>query len=505
MSSSAVIEKVLLKAREAFQRNITKDVNFRRNQLKQLRKCLTENEKELCSAIKADLSKPILESKIVEIEFTVKEIDYHLDHLSSYMKPEYVTKKGIAFLLNPVKIQYEPFGVCLIFGAWNYPVQLILSPLAGAIAAGNCAIIKPSEVASNTEQLILKLIPKYLDTNCYHVLTGGAEDAQRILQERFDMIFFTGSPSIGRIVYQAAAKHLTPCVLELGGKCPCYVDDTVSSMEVTCRRILWAKLLNCGQTCIAPDYILCKPDVQDKIVATLKKVLKEFFCDDVKNSDSYSRVINERNFDRLVQVLNETNGEIVHGGKYERETKYIEPTIVTNVLPTDSLMKGELFGPIIPIVNIDSVDEAIEFIKRGEKPLAMYVFTNKKSVYQKFQYETSSGSYVVNDCVTQMLCDELPFGGVGQSGMGYYHGHWSFKAFSHKKSILIGDFNPLVEFLASARYPPYTQGKTNRVIPFARRSIVDKIDPWEILNFLVIFMLGVGTTIFGYYLSDKLK
>ncbi|UXI18225.1 paired amphipathic helix protein Sin3b [Sarcoptes scabiei] len=497
---SAISEKALLKAREAFHRNVTKDVKFRIQQLKQLYKCLNENTDQFVTALKADLRKPLLETIITEINFVKKDIEYQLDHINSYVKPKYIRKKGIASFFDAAYIKYDPYGVVLIFGAWNYPVQVALCPLVGAIVAGNCAILKPSEIASNTEKLLADLIPKYLDKDCYHVITGGPEEATRILNEKFDMVFFTGSPQIGKIVYQTASKHLIPVVLELGGKSPVYIDDNVSNLETVVRRILWAKTMNAGQICIAPDYLLCSNDVKDKFVSLATKILKEFFENGVKDSDSYCKIINEKNFDRLNKLISSSSGKVVIGGDSDRDSLTISPTIIADVDSSDPIMREEIFGPILPIFTVDGVDEAIEFIRRGEKPLTMYIFSNKKKIVDKFQNETSSGSICINDCLLQMSVEDLPFGGVGNSGIGKYHGHHSFECFSHPKSVLSRNLNPILEYLSNSRYPPFNGSKLLRMKMVTSRTVVDKIDFHEAFKYLLTFILGSLATVLIYSL-----
>ncbi|XP_027198814.2 aldehyde dehydrogenase type III isoform X2 [Dermatophagoides pteronyssinus] len=495
-------DQALLKAREAFHRNVTKDVNFRIKQLQQLKRCLNDNKEELVKALNADFRKPRMEAVITEIDFVNKDIDYQLSHIRDFIKPKYAEKKGLSTFLDTCYIKHEPFGVVLIFSAWNYPIQLLLCPLIGAIAAGNCAIIKPSEISSNTEKMMAELLPRYLDRECYHIVTGGPEEATRMLNERFDLIFYTGSTAIGKVIYKSASKFLTPVVLELGGKSPVYMDDSIN-MEIAVRRLLWGKCMNGGQVCIAPDYLLCTKEVKEKFINVANKVLKEFFEGDSKNSESFARIINDKNFNRLQNLINSTNGKIVIGGDTDKETRYISPTIVTDVISADALMKEEIFGPILPIITIDSVEEAIEFIKRGEKPLTMYLFTNKKQVYQKFIDETSSGSLVVNETMLQMTVEELPFGGVGESGIGSYHGRFSFETFSHKKSVMIKDYNPIVEFLASVRYPPYNENKLKKLQMLVGHSIVDEINLGKFLRYFLTFSLGIIATITVFILNEK--
>nr|BAC30840.1 unnamed protein product [Mus musculus] len=493
MSSPVLIEKALIKAREAFARNVTRSVDFRIRQLKQLRACIDDNYDQFLGALREDFRKPKFESVITELEFVKNDIKYQLDHIHQYVKPQRVARPA-ANILDDAYIKWDPLGVVLIFSAWNYPVQLMLAPLAGAIAAGNCVVIKPSEVAGSTANVMASLLPKYLDKECYPVVTGGADVANQLLQERFDLVFFTGSPNIGKLVYQAASKHMTPVVLELGGKSPLYIDDSVEGqLEVAAKRVLWGKLTNSGQTCVAPDYVLCSPSVQDRFVEASKKVLKDFYGDPAK-SDSFARIVNDRNFDRLEKLLSATKGKVVVGGQTAKGERYIAPTLVANVTGNDSLMSEELFGPILPIVPVKSEEEAIQFINRGEKPLAMYIFSNKQPTVNKFLDQTSCGSVCVNDTLMQMVLHSLPFGGIGNSGIGKYHGTYSFETFSHSKSVLAKDYNPLIEYFASSRYPPYTDGKMKLLKVLAGPTPLDGLNYSQIFTVLGSFVVGIIST-----------
>lgn len=490
---SAVIEKALIRARDAFGRNVTRNVDFRIGQLKQLRKCIDENYDKLVGALKDDFRKPKLETVITEIEYVKNDIQYQLDHIHRHIGPQYV-QKGMPNLFDDAYIKYDPYGVVLIFSAWNYPIQLLLGPVVGAIAAGNCALIKPSEVSPNTEQLMAKLLPQYLDKDCYHVITGGADVASQVLSERFDLVFFTGSTSIGKIVYQAASKHMTPVVLELGGKSPVYIDESVGgNLEVAAKRIMWGKFVNAGQTCIAPDYVLCTAEVQDRFVKAAQKVLKDFYSENPQKSDDLARIINARNFARLDSMLKTSKGTVSVGGVTEGDSRYISPTIVSNVSPNDSLMSEELFGPILPIVTVGSDQEAIDFINRGEKPLSMYLFSNEKAVVKRFLDQTSSGSVCVNDTLMQAAIHSLPFGGVGSSGIGKYHGKFSFETFSHSKAVLAKDYNPLVEYLAGARYPPYSDSKLKMLKNLIAPTPLDEVQFKKIFTLVAAFLVGLGT------------
>lgn len=454
---SAMIEKSITRARMAFIRNVTKSLDFRVSQLNALYRCIDENRDTFVNAVKQDFNKPGFETVMTELEFIKNDIKDQLLHIKDYVKPQYVSKNLVAMMDNAF-IQYEPYGLALIIGAWNYPIQLCLCPLVGAITAGNCAIIKPSEVSPNTADALAELIPKYLDNECYHVITGGPEATQQLLKERFDYIFFTGSTQIGRIVNEAAAKHLTPITLELGGKSPLYIDESVPNMETAWRRILWGKLINAGQTCVAPDYVLCTPALQKSLLEFSAKIIKEFYGENPQKSADLCRIVNQKHFERISKLMS-SSGKAVVGGDSDASERYISPTILTDVSPNDPIMNEEIFGPILPIVNISSAEEAIDFIKKGEKPLSLYLFSTNKKTLQKFINETSSGSICANDTVIHLTIDTLPFGGIGASGMGRYHGRFSFETFSHGKSVLIRDYNPVLEAIGSKRYPPYSESK----------------------------------------------
>ncbi|KAJ7308815.1 hypothetical protein JRQ81_008083 [Phrynocephalus forsythii] len=357
---------------------------------------------------------------------------------------------------DEVYIQREPFGVVLIIGAWNYPFSLIIHPLVGAIAAGNAVVIKPSEISEHTAKLFQELIPQYLDKELYPVINGGVPETTEVLKQRFDHILYTGNSTVGRIIMEAAAKHLTPVTLELGGKSPCYIDKNCD-LDVACRRITWGKYMNCGQTCIAPDYILCDPSIQDEIVKRVEKALKDFYGDDVKKSPDYERIVNQRHFKRIMGLLE--GQKAVLGGDVDEAECYIAPTILTNVSPSAKVMQEEIFGPILPIIPVKDLEEAIRFINEREKPLALYVFAKDKKIIKRMIAETSSGGVTANDVLMHYSVPGLPFGGVGNSGMGAYHGRHSFETFSHRRSCLVRSL--AMESVNKLRYPPASQKKVD--------------------------------------------
>lgn len=445
--------------RQEFSLGRTQSLSFRKEQLQRLYDFLDDNRDVITSAVKEDLNKPWFETAVVEIDFLLNEIRGTLHSLDDWAKPKKVGK-SIPTLFDKAFVQKEPFGVVLIIGAWNYPMQLLLGPLIGAIAAGktiyfenslqlklfffvgNAAIIKPSEVAYASAKLISELLPKYLDPKLYRVVLGDAQETQSLLKIKFDYIFFTGSHSIGAQVQQEAAKHLTPTTLELGGKSPCYVDESLedgSPLLFACRRIIWGKMMNAGQTCIAPDYVLCTQSTQKRLVKVLAAVVEEFFTSNPQESPDFGRIVNERHFDRLNKLLQSTSGKVALGGQTDKSKLYISPTIILDVSPQDPIMNEEIFGPLFPIVTIDSdltadaASKAIEFINERPKPLAVYVF-GTDDIVERFTRSTSSGALCANDVVLHCSLDTLPFGGVGQSGHGSYHGQYSFDTFSHEKA-----------------------------------------------------------------------
>ncbi|MGV0105933.1 Aldehyde dehydrogenase [Nostoc sp. DSM 114160] len=443
------IGNIIQSQREFFQTGKTKDVNFRIEQLKNLKQAIIEHEQSIVEALKADLHKPEVETYLTEIS-VIKDIDYAIKHLQNWTKPQ---KAAVSwdFFSYSAKIYPEPLGVVLIIGPWNYPFQLIISPLIGAIAAGNCAIIKPSEIASHTSDVIAKIIAKHFDPAYLAVVEGGVEVSQKLLAEKFDHIFFTGGTAVGKIIMAAAAKYLTPVTLELGGKSPCIVDTDIN-LEHTVRRITWGKFINAGQTCIAPDYLLVNKKIKKDLIDGLEKSLKEFYGENPASSPDYARIISEKHFERLVSFLKD--GEVVIGGENQPSERYIAPTLIDNVSLEDSVMQEEIFGPILPIIEYTDITEAIALINSRPKPLALYLFSQDKNLQKRVLQETSSGGVCINDTVMQVGVSSLPFGGVGDSGIGNYHGKASFDTFSHKKSVLQNSFWLDLKW----RYAPY-QGK----------------------------------------------
>ncbi len=446
------IGPALLTLRKTFDAEITKSLAWRRKQLNALIRMMHEAEDRLVKALADDLGKPYLEAWAGEIHAVVSEAQYALKHLKTWTKARNVLVP-VAFQPARSYIQPEPLGVALIIAPWNYPVQLAFSALVGAIAAGNCAIIKPSELAPHTADLMAELCEAYLDPDAIRVINGGIETSTALLAERFDTIFYTGSTAVGRIVMTAAAKHLTPVTLELGGKSPCIVLDQ-PDIDVTARRIVWGKFFNAGQTCIAPDYVLVEKSLQEPLLQAIKKYITQFYGSTPRTSPDFARIVNLRHHQRLCKLLRD--GRVVIGGETSGEDRFIAPTVLADVSPDAPVMQEEIFGPILPVIAIDNAEEAIQFVRARPKPLALYIFTGNAALADDIVRRTSSGGVCINECLSHAVGHNLPFGGVGESGMGAYHGKTSFDTFSHMKSVMRKPFGmepPL-------RYPPYSDAKT---------------------------------------------
>ncbi|NXD68023.1 AL3A2 dehydrogenase, partial [Eolophus roseicapillus] len=474
------MQQVVRRARAAFNSGRSRALEFRMQQLKALKRMVQEKEKDILAAIRADLHKVWPNAYCHEILGLLGELALVMDKLKSWAAPQPV-KKNLLTMRDEAYIFPEPLGVVLIIGAWNYPFVLVIQPLIGAIAAGNAVVVKPSEISENTSQLLADLLPQYLDPELYPVVTGGVSETTELLTQRFDHILYTGSSTVGKIVMAAAAKYLTPVTLELGGKSPCYI-DTDCDLAVACRRITWGKYMNCGQTCIAPDYILCNPSIQSSVVENIKAALQEFYGEDVKSSPDYERIINKRHFRRILGLME--GQKIAYGGEVDEASCFIAPTILTDVSPESKVMEEEIFGPVLPIVTVNNVDEAIEFINCREKPLALYVFSNSKKLIKRVISETSSGGVTGNDVIMHYLLSTLPFGGVGNSGMGAYHGKHSFETFSHHRSCLIKDLK--MESTNKLRYPPASQKKVN----WAKFFLLKRFNQGQI-GLVCLVLLGI--------------
>jgi aldehyde dehydrogenase (NAD+) len=446
-SPAATLER----ARNAFATGRTRDIAWRRAQLEALRRLCLEGEPQLVAALLADFSKPPFETKIAETRTLVREIDHALARLAHWMRGRRVS---VPWALWPgrARVMPEPLGVALVIAPWNYPVQLLLSPLVSALAAGNCAVLKPSELTPHTAQALQDLVPRYLDSDAVGIVIGGADASTALLAERFDHIFFTGGARVGRIVMEAAAKYLTPVTLELGGKSPCVVAADADP-KIAAERILWGKLINAGQTCVAPDYVLVERGRRDALLDAFAATIKRFFGPDPKTSPDLARIVSEQHVDRLAGYLGD--GRIVIGGDVDRAARYVAPTVLADVRADAPVMREEIFGPILPVLTVESIDEAIGFITGREKPLALYLFTGDASAREKVITRTSSGAVVVNDVVVHLAVSSLPFGGVGMSGFGRYHGQIGFETFSNMKGVLARRLWPEPPL----RTPPYSEAK----------------------------------------------
>lgn len=441
------IKKLIDKQREYFRKGITLDIDFRINKLKVLRKAIIENESLILKALKEDLNKSDFEGYETEIGIVLDEIRYIIKNLKSWAKPKKV-KTPLTQFISTSYIYPEPYGITLIIAPWNYPFQLVMAPLIGSISAGNCSIIKPSEYAPHTSKIISKIISDNFEEEFIAVVEGGIEVNKALLKEKFDYIFFTGSVNVGKIVMEAASRHLTPVTLELGGKSPCIVDED-ADIDLAAKRIVWGKFLNAGQTCVAPDYLYLHKNIKDYFIKSAIKYIKEFFGENPLKSEDYPRIINIKHFNRLKNLLKE--GDILYGGDFDEEKLYIAPTIIDNITWEDSVMQEEIFGPILPLLVFEELDEVIETVNTHPKPLALYYFSNDKEKQKRVISEISFGGGCINDTIVHLATPYLPFGGVGNSGMGSYHGKASFDTFSHKKSVL--KKSNLIDI--PLRYPPY--------------------------------------------------
>ncbi|MET8948485.1 aldehyde dehydrogenase family protein [Streptomyces sp. NPDC004542] len=424
---------IVARLRATYRTGRTKPVEWRTGQLGRLRAMLTENGDALAAALHADLGKSATEAYRTEIDFTVREIDHTLDHLAEWLRPEPAPVPAHLGADATAWTQVEPLGVVLVIAPWNYPAQLLLAPMVGALASGNAVVAKPSELAPATSAALARLIPAYLDTDAVAVVEGGVPQTTALLAERFDHVFYTGNGTVGRVVMRAAAEHLTPVTLELGGKSPAFVDRG-TDLDVVADRLARGKFLNAGQTCVAPDYVLTDPDTAAALEPALERAVEALYGTDPAASPEYGRIINERHFDRLSGLLD--SGRTVVGGTGDRASKYIAPTVLADVDPESPVMREEIFGPVLPIVTVPGLDAAIDFINDRDKPLALYVFTESDGTRERIAAETSSGGLGYGLPLAHLTVSDLPFGGVGESGTGSYHGRWSIETFSHRKAVL---------------------------------------------------------------------
>lgn len=460
------IANINKKLRSVFTSGKTLSLEYRKNQLKQLSFLINDNNEAFVEAIRKDLGRSRFETVFAEIMGTTNEIIEAISCLDKWAKTE-KPWAGMAWAAHGAEIRKEPKGTVLVLGAWNYPLSVQVGPLVAALAAGNCVVLKPSEISAFTAQLLADLWPKYMDPETSRIVNGAIPESTALLDQRWEHIFYTGNGTVGRIVAEKAAKWLCPTTLELGGKSPTIVDESCD-LKIAAHRILWGKSVNCGQTCIAPDYVLCTASVQAKFVEEMKKAAAEFWPSTgggVVKSDSYGRIINEGHWKRLNQMVQGTKGTIILGGEVDEAQKLMAPTVISDCKTDDSTMSGEIFGPILPIVPVKNHKEAIDFINSRDQPLALYIFGSPK-VAQQIIDSTRSGSVVVGDNIIQYAIGALPFGGTGPSGYGTYHGKSGFDTFSHERSTVIaphiGIMGKVVEAIMGARYPPYTEANLKK-------------------------------------------
>jgi aldehyde dehydrogenase (NAD+) len=449
---------VVARQRAYFHAGHTRSLDWRSGQLKALQKMFQENHDELCDALWKDLRRNVLDADLMDVNYIVREAEYALDHLKEWTTPQLV---HTPLIMKPghVQIRRDPYGVTLIIGAWNEPFMLLFGPLVPALAAGNTAVLKPSNLAPACSAVVARLVQKYLDPEAVAIFEGGRAVTNALLAQHWDFIFFTGSPAVGKVIHEAAAKHLTPCVLELGGKNPTIVHSS-ADIAVAARRIVYGRCLNSGQVCTGPDYVLVWPEVKDELVMAMKNAVQEFYGEDPQMSPDYGRIANRNKFDRLVAFLSGVNGKIAFGGRHDANDLYIEPTVLVDVPVDAPIMQEEVFGPILPVLEIDSVDAVIRWVNSRPSPLGLYVFTQEDEVAERILDATSSGDACVNECTIHPLIHELPFGGVGYSGMGNYHGRWGFEAFTNARGVLY--HTTMLD--PDLRYPPYGENKFTRKI-----------------------------------------
>ncbi|EGZ24403.1 hypothetical protein PHYSODRAFT_556984 [Phytophthora sojae] len=495
-TSAEAVASSVAALRASFRSGATRDLKTRLAQLKQLRRMLAENVRELQDALYHDLRKPPAETLISELAPVRGEISLHEEELEDWAAPERVWT-NVANLPGRSYVQREPLGVVCIMSTWNYPVQLSLWPLVGAISAGNCVLLRlPShDTCVHTSELLLKLVTSYMDPRFVRVVHGGIPATQAALAQKFDLILCTGGVTIGKIVAEAAAKTLTPTILELGGKSPTIVDETCD-VAVTARRITWAAFMNAGQTCLRPDYVLVSAKVGDELVAAIQREIAAFFGEDAQKSASYGRLISPKAFDRAAAFLERDAEYVVFGGAKDREDQFVAPTLLNfkkdvEAFTRSAVMQEEVLSPLLPIVYYDSLDEAIDFVNEREKPLALYLYSSDYKVRTRVLAETSSGSACVNDSIMQSVNMNLPFGGVGSSGMGSYHGKYSFDAFSHKKSVLI----KYALFDAPQRYMPYTNSGLRIVLMLLKPL------PSSLIVLVAYAFISLGFVVMGLFLQ----
>jgi len=442
------IPATVRRLRETFQTGRTRSIDWRKQQLRALERLMNENEPAIAAALEQDLGRKPFEAWLADIASTAGEAKAAAKNVRKWTRRRYRMLE-MSQLPGRAWIEYEPYGTVLIIGAWNFPFALTLGPAVGAIAAGNTVVLKPSEVAPASSALMAELVPKYLDNDAIAVVEGDGAVSQELIEQGFDHLLFTGGTEIGRKVYESAASHLTPVTLELGGKSPVIVSAD-ADIDVAAQRIAWTKLINSGQICIAPDYVLADAKIRDELVDKIKAAVTTFESAD----SSGKRIVNQRHFDRLTASLAATKGNVAIGGGSDASKLSIQPTVVVDPDPTEPLMTDEIFGPILPVITVQSLDEAISFVNSRPKPLAAYLFTKTKSIRERVVKEVSAGGMVINHLLFHFVTHKMPFGGVGPSGMGAYHGKFGFEEFSHRKTVMTKPTRPDV---GAFIYPPYTE------------------------------------------------
>jgi aldehyde dehydrogenase (NAD+) len=448
------IPGLVASVRDSFQSGRTRPIEWRHRQLDGLLRVLQDGGDRLVEAMQADFGKPTVEAHATDIAFTVTEVKHIRKHVEDWAKPR-KAKLRLKDMPGKGTVQPEPLGVALIIAPWNYPVQLLVAPMAAAIAAGNAIVAKPSELVPRTSAALAELLREHLDPDAIAVVEGGVDVSTRLLEQRFDHIFFTGSTAVGKVVAKAAAEHLTPTVLELGGKSPAIVAPD-ADISVTAHRIAWGKFLNAGQTCIAPDYILVDSVRKDELVDALVSTIGEFYGDDPSTSEDLTQIVNERHVERIEKLLADHGGTVVCGGTVNHETRRLAPTVIVDPDPGSALMQEEIFGPVLPVIGVDDLTDAIDFVNGRDKPLALYVFSSDDDQAQVVVDRTSSGGVCVNHTLFHITPPDLPFGGVGPSGQGRYHGKEGFLQFSNLKPVLAKPTSPDISLM----YPPYTKLKS---------------------------------------------
>lgn len=441
------MKNVISQQQVFFERGQSRDISFRKEQLQKLKSILQNNEEEFYQTLHADFKKPAFETYGTELLVTYLEIDHILSNLSGWAKPKRVNSSLLNFP-SKSQIHPQPYGVVLVIGAWNYPMHLAINPALGAMAAGNCTILKPSELTPHTSSLLAELINQNFDPGYLHVIEGGAEETQALLSQSLDYIFFTGSTRVGKIIMKSAAENLTPVTLELGGKSPAIVDHT-TDLPLAAKRITWGKFINAGQTCVSPDYVYIHESVRDKFCALVEEQIRKFYGADPQKSEDYARILNRKHFERLKAFINPE--KVLFGGEIHEEELYIAPTVMMEISWEDPVMQEEIFGPILPVLTYQDLDEVISEVKSRPKPLALYIFSSDRGTQQRIIEEIPFGGGCINDTVVHLANLELPFGGIGQSGFGNYHGKASFDLFSHPKSIM----KKSTWLDVPVRYPPY--------------------------------------------------